>query len=154
MTAITERAKMESMDRNRNDWLGAGIISAIAVVGYTVFFWSTSDRAGTVSTEMMRVLLIRITIAVALWALAIFSNRRKIGLPVCLELGVLLLISAGAFGLGRIWSDAKDVSTLSPLNVGTLSSLMFLSGACIAAIAFHVTLRMIRMQGVEVQQNR
>ncbi len=142
------------MDKAGNDWVGAGIISAIAVVCCVLFFWWTSRIGG--SPDVARILLVRALIAVVVWALAIFSNRWKIGLPVCLELGILMLISAGAFGLGRIWSDASALSSLAPLNVGTLSSFMFLSGACIAAITVHMTLRMIRIRGLpeEVQQNR
>jgi hypothetical protein len=153
MTSTVDRTRMGNMDKTGNDWVGAGIISAIAVVCCVLFFWWTS-RIGE-SADVARIMLVRALIAVVVWALAIFSNRWKIGLPVCLELGVLMLISAGAFGLGRIWSDA-GVSALVPLNVGTLSSLMFLSGACIAAIAVHMTLRMIRIRGLseEVQQNR
>ncbi len=134
------------MAETKNDWFGAGIISASVVVLGVVFFWATSSQAEQRPMVWARLLALRFLLALLLWAVAVFSNRRKLGLRTCLELGTLLLIASGAFGLGRIFSDVSVESTLAGINLGGLSTAMFLSGACIAAVALSVALKLITLR--------
>jgi hypothetical protein len=131
-----------------NDWRGAGAISATVVILGAAFFWTTATQASQRPMVWIRLLVLRLILALLIWAIAVFSNRRKLGLRACFELGVLLLIGFGAFGLGRIFGDVSVESTVSVLNLGGLSNAMFLSGACITTIALSILLRLLRLQAI------
>lgn len=132
------------MVNSENDWLGAGVISVVAVVLVAAFFWATSNLAEQLPMVWARVLVFRLLLAVLLWALTIFSNRRKLGLRTCFELGVLLLIGFWVFSLGRILGDGRVAPKLAALSLGGLSTAMLVSGACIAVIALNMAVRLIR----------
>ena len=132
------------MAEAKNDWLGAGSIALVALAPGVAFFWTTSRPAQQLPTVWLRLIVLRALLGVVIWAIAIFSNRRKLGLRMCFELGALLLIGSGAFGLGRIFSDARVAPMLADLDLGALSNAMFVSGACIAAITLNVALKLLR----------
>ena|SRR5579864_7437877 len=129
-----------------NDWLGAGVISVLAVILVGVFFFATSNVAEQLPTVWARLMAFRILLAVVLWAMAVFSNRRKLGMRSCLELGALLLIAGWVFSLGRILSDMRVAPTLVTLNLSFLSTGMFVGGAAIAVIALNIAVRLIRLR--------
>jgi hypothetical protein len=136
------------MANSENDWLGAGLISAAAVVLVAAFFWATSSLAEQLPMVWARLLAFRLLLAVVLWALTIFSNRRKLGLRICFELGALLLIGSWVFSLGRILGDGRVALKLAALSLGGLSTAMFVSGACIAVIALNIAVRFIRLHAI------
>jgi hypothetical protein len=136
------------MENTENDWLSAGAIAGSAVILVGAFFWATSNRAEQLPMVWARLLAFRFLLAVVLWALTIFSNRRKLGLRTCFELGALLLIGSWVFSLGRILGDGRVSPTLAALRLGSLSTAMFVGGACIAVIALNMAVRLIRLPAI------
>jgi len=136
------------MANTENDWLGAGAIAGSAMILVGAFFWATSNLAEQLPMVWARLLAFRFLMAVVLWALTIYSNRRKLGLRTCFELGALLLIGSWVFSFGRILGDGRIAPTLATLRLGSLSTAMFVSGACIAVIALNMAVRLIRLPAI------
>jgi hypothetical protein len=133
------------MVNTQNDWIGAAAVSAGSLILIGSFLLATSNLTEELPIAWARLFAFRFLIALVLWALTIFSNRRKLGTRTCFELGALLLIAAWVFSLGRILSDVRVAPTLVTLKLGSLSSAMFLSGAGIAVIALNMAVRLIRL---------
>lgn len=133
------------MTTKESDWFGACIISGVAGVVLAAFLWATSSRVEQLPIVWGRCWAKSLLLAVAFWAFAFYSRRRRLGLGACCELGILLLVGFLLLGLSHILKDFRVAPTLAALGLEGLPDAMWLAGMLVSAIPVGISKRLIRL---------
>ena len=125
------------MTTKESDWFGACIISGVAGVVLAAFLWATSSRVEQLPIVWGRCWAKSLLLAVAFWAFAFYSRRRRLGLGACCELGILLLVGFLApatavdslykfqiRGAKSSWKNAHMISAQKDIDGGNLNGFL------------------------------